>query len=99
MEERQAGGVCVIVGAAKSDGTTIRSATTDTTPRGINGNSRTEEYDSQIEPISVPSSRRVNIINKIRADSPLELCALAMLFAYVAIAPIRYGAITQGGTL
>jgi len=43
--------------------------------------------------------RSASLLNKIRADSPLELCALAMLLAYVAIAPIPFGAITRGGTL
>jgi putative inorganic carbon (hco3(-)) transporter len=43
--------------------------------------------------------RSANVLNKIRADSPLEVCALAMLLAYVAIAPVPYGGITRGGML
>jgi len=60
-------------------------------PRYINGNSRSEEYDSQID--------HTNVLNKIRADSPLELCAFGLLLVYVAVAPVPYGAITRGGTL
>ena len=81
----------MIVVAAESDGTPRRRARERTTPRDIEGNSSLEEYDSQID--------QTSIFNKIRADSPLELCALGLLLVYVAVAPIPYGAITRGGTL
>src|SRR5436305_1316222 len=87
--ERQASGACVIVVAPKSDGTPTSKARERTMPRDIDGNSRSEEYDSQID--------HTNVLNKIRADSPLELCAFGLLLVYVAVAPVPYGAITRGG--
>src|SRR5258708_6416079 len=101
--------------AAKTgDATALHKAKTTPHRLGIVGNTRPEDYDSQITlsslsgtpPSPAPAGGRTRRGGASpergwigRPESWPETSALVLLLTYVPIAPVPYGEITRGGTL